>query len=147
MAMFHDFGEARSGDTGVSSLSVHGVCKLFPLEREGLEANLKNLKISQRVLELFDDCRGYKTPEALIVHIADNLEGVEKGFHSARGSKEIIEDVLKNIKSNLEIYRNKKEVDEVLGTVAQILVKEILVPGIEMIADAYGIAVKSRMIA
>ncbi|VFN03956.1 MAG: HD domain-containing protein [Candidatus Kentron sp. G] len=77
MATFHDFGEARSGDTGVSSLSVHSVCKLFPLEREGLEANLKGLKISRRVLELFDDYRGYKTPEALSVHIADNLEGIE----------------------------------------------------------------------
>jgi len=64
MAMFHDFEEARSGDTGVSSLLVHGVCKLFPLEREGLEANLKDLRISQRVLELFDDYREYKTPEA-----------------------------------------------------------------------------------
>nr|VFK27708.1 MAG: hypothetical protein BECKLPF1236A_GA0070988_105972 [Candidatus Kentron sp. LPFa]VFK36197.1 MAG: hypothetical protein BECKLPF1236C_GA0070990_105163 [Candidatus Kentron sp. LPFa] len=78
-------------------------------------------------------------PEALIVHIADNLEGIEKGFHAARGAKEIIEDVLKNIKANLEIYRDKKEVDELLGTVAHFFVQEILIPGIEVIADAYGI--------
>ena len=137
MATFHDFGEARSGDTGVSSLSVHGVCKLFTLEREGLEANLKGLKISQRVLELFDDDRGYKTPEALIVHIVDNLEGIEKSFHAARDAKEIIDDVLKNIRSNMEIYNNKKDVDEKLGEVARFLVREILTPGIEVIAVAY----------
>lgn len=106
----------------MSSLSVHGVCKL-----------------------LFDDYRGYKIPEGLIVHIADNLEEIEKGFHSARGSKEIIEDVLKNINSNMEIYRNKKEVDKVLGTVAQFLVKEVLVPGIKIIAD--GIIVGAQVVA
>jgi len=107
---------------------------------------LKDLRISQRVLELFDDYRGYKMPKALIVHIADNLEGMEKGFHSARGSKEIIEGVLKNINSNMEIYRNKKKVDKVLGTVAQFLVKEVLVPRIKIIADAYGITVGSRVV-
>src|SRR6266849_4619315 len=37
MAIFHDQGETRSGDTGATSYAVYGVCKLYNFEMEGLE--------------------------------------------------------------------------------------------------------------
>jgi hypothetical protein len=73
LATFHDLGEGRSGDTGASSHAVRGVCNLHSLEREGLQATVQDLKIEKRILGLFDDYRAYRTPESILVHIADNL--------------------------------------------------------------------------
>lgn len=141
MATFHDYGEGRSGDTGASSFSVRGYCNLHPLEREGLAASLAGLKCQDRILRLWDDYRAYRTPEAILVHIADNLEGFEKALHAARGAREVIGDVLRLFNENLDIYASRKEIDEGLGRVAEFLVDKVLVPGHRILAAAYGVEI------
>ncbi|HTG37046.1 MAG TPA: HD domain-containing protein [Thermoanaerobaculia bacterium] len=138
MALFHDYGEGRSGDTGASSYSVRGFCNLHPLEREGLVASLSGLQFEDRALQLWDDYRAYRTPEAIVVHIADNLEGMEKALHCARGSKEVVTDSFRIFEENLQIYESRKDVDDKLGAVANFLVKNVLLPGRILLADAYG---------
>lgn len=139
MAAFHDFGEGRSGDTGATSIAIRGVCNLHSLEREGLEVSLSGLKIREKVLKLFDDYRAYGTSEATFVHVADNLEGYEKALHTARGAKEVVEDVERIFQQSLEIYRRRKEIEQSLGMLADFLVQSILLPGIQIIREAYGL--------
>ncbi|MCH8342401.1 MAG: HD domain-containing protein [Planctomycetes bacterium] len=139
MATFHDYGEGRSGDTGASSYAIRGTCNLHSLEREGLQASLEGLKASKKIVGLFDDYRAYRTAESLIVHIADNLEGFEKALHAARGSREILDDVTRIFCENLKMYGNRNELDERLGLVANYLVNNVLIPGNQLTADAYGL--------
>ncbi len=141
MALFHDYGEGRSGDTGASSYSVRGFCNLHPLEREGLAASLSGLQVEERALRLWDDYRAYRTPEAIVVHIADNLEGLEKALHSARGSREVMADSFRIFEENLHIYKDRKEIDAKLGAVAGFLVANVLLPGRTLLTDAYSVRV------
>jgi len=134
----HDFGEGRSGDTGASSYAIRGLCNLHTLEREGLETSLRGLAFQKRALRMWDDFRAYRTPEALLVHVADNLEGFEKGLHASRGAKEILEDAFRVLEQNLQIYQRCHDIDEKLGQVAQYLLDRLLVPGTRIIANAYG---------
>ncbi len=139
MALFHDYGEGRSGDTGASSYSVRGFCNLHPLEREGLAASLAGMQVADRVLRLWDEYRSYRTPEAILVHIADNLEGLEKALHASRGSREVMADSLRIFEENLQIYEAKKAEDAKLGAVAEFLVTRALLPGRALLLDAYGV--------
>lgn len=143
MGTFHDYGEGRSGDTGAASFAVRGYCNLHPLEREGLVTSLAGLKFEERALRLWDEYRRYATPEAVIVHIADNLEGLEKAFHAARGAREVVADALRISSENLQIYGDRSSVSEGLGKVAELLVREVLLPGRMLLADAYGITVEN----
>ena len=139
MASFHDYGEGRSGDTGASSIAIQGVCNLHSLEREGLDVSLSGLRIHEKVLKLWDDYRAYGTPEAVLVHVCDNLEGYEKALHSARGAREVVEDVERILRENLDIYDRRREFGEDLGRLTAFLVKSILLPGIQIIRDADGL--------
>jgi len=139
MATFHDFGEGRSGDTGASSYSTRGVCNLHFLEREGLATSLKDCKIKDQILKLFDEYRAYNSPEAILVHMADNLEGVEKAIHSAKGYPELIQDTMRIFKENVGIYKTRIKVGDKLGKVTQVLMDTILVPGFQTIVDAYAL--------
>jgi 5'-deoxynucleotidase YfbR-like HD superfamily hydrolase len=143
MSIFHDFGETRSGDTGALSKSVYPdeSCKLHYLEREGLVASLSGLKIEPKAVSLFDDYRKYGTPEAIVVHVADNLEGFEKALHCARGSTLISENALEIIEENFEIYNRKKDQHPILGKVCDFLVIEVLSPGVQEILKAYRIEI------
>lgn len=135
MAIFHDQGETRSGDTGATSHAVYGVCKLYTFEMEGLEATLKGYKVSPLAMELFDEYRKYSSPESLVVHIADNLEGFEKALHSMGNSRMIREDTIRVARENMEFYERR---ESQLKEVADFLVAKVLRPGFQYIAEAYG---------
>jgi len=140
MAIFHDFGETKSGDTGAQSKGVYpaDACKLHYLEREGLQTCLNGLKAETRVISSFDQYRTYNSPEAIIVHIADNLEGFEKALSSSRGTPGIMNMAIRIMKENLEIYSRKKDIDVNLGKVCTLMVEEVLLPGLQKIIDGYG---------
>ncbi len=137
MAIFHDHGEARSGDTGATSNALYGHCKLYQLERDGLKASLSGLRVEQKILWLFDDYRRYQTAEALLVHMADNLEGFEKGLHSAGGCKRNINHAINVILESIRIYRRRRAMCRELGEIADYLVATILLPGVRIIASTY----------
>lgn len=139
LAIYHDVGEGRSGDTGAYSYAVRGVCNLHSLEREGLEATLHGLKIQERVLKLFDDYRAYRTPEAIVVHVADNLEGFEKAVHSCFRHGSILQQCLEVTKANIAIYRDRSAIPSELGKVCAFVLDNILVPGIRAICEVYAI--------
>ncbi len=139
LAIYHDVGEGRSGDTGAYSHAVRGVCNLHGLEREGLEATVLGLKIQKRVLKLFDDYRSYRTPEAIIVHVADNLEGFEKAVHSCHRSGLMLQQCVEITRENIAIYQHRSAVQSGLGKVCMFVLDNILVPGIKVICDAYGL--------
>ena len=140
MAVFHDYGETKSGDTGAQSKSVFPTesCKLHYLEREGLQTCMQGLKAGNKILEAFDNYRKYSTPEAIIVHIADNLEGFEKAIYSSRGTPAIMDMAFRIMKENIDIYNRKKFQDEALGKVCSLLVDKVLLPGLQKINEAYG---------
>jgi 5'-deoxynucleotidase YfbR-like HD superfamily hydrolase len=140
MALFHDFGEGRSGDTGALSFSIRGRCELHSLEREGLIASLHGQPLRDRVLALFDEYRGYSTPEAIIVHMADNLEGFEKALHAARGSREVLADGFRILDGNRKIYKRKEDERGKLGAVAEYLVSNVLLPGRKILLESYGLS-------
>jgi 5'-deoxynucleotidase YfbR-like HD superfamily hydrolase len=140
MALFHDFGEGRSGDTGALSFSLRGYCELHSLEREGLIASLNGQESLDRIVSLWDEYRGYTTPEAIVVHMADNLEGLEKALHAARGSREMLADGFRIFAGNLETYKRKKAEGGKVGEVAEYLVSNVLLPGRRFLLDGYGIS-------
>jgi 5'-deoxynucleotidase YfbR-like HD superfamily hydrolase len=139
LAIYHDIGEGRSGDTGAYSHAVRGVCNLHSLEREGLEATVLGLKIQERVLKLFDDYRTYRTPEAIVVHVADNLEGFEKAIHSCRRHGLMLQQYVDITRANVAIYKDKSKGQTDLGKVCAFVLDHILVPGIRAICDAYSV--------
>jgi 5'-deoxynucleotidase YfbR-like HD superfamily hydrolase len=141
MAIFHDYGEAKSGDTGATSIAIYGTCKLYSLERDGLQASLAGLQFEEKIMHLFDDYRKYRTSEAVVVHVADNLEGFEKAIHSGRGSGRMLADMIRIFQENVAIYRQRRSLDRTLGDVADFLVDHVLVPGTQAIADAYELPV------
>jgi 5'-deoxynucleotidase YfbR-like HD superfamily hydrolase len=99
---------------------------------------MQGLKAGDRVLTTFDNYRKYSTPEAIIVHIADNLEGFEKAMYSSRGTPAIMNMAFRIMKENLEIYTRKKDQDEALGKVCALMVDQVLLPGLQKITEAYG---------
>ena len=139
MAMLHDFGEGRSGDTGASSHGIRGYCDLHALEKEALSESLRDLVVHDRALKLFDDYRAYRTPEAILVHIADNLEGFEKGIHSSRGTGPILSDVRRILLENLKIYQDRAEHGDKLHSITTFLVENILLPGVSGICKVYNV--------
>jgi 5'-deoxynucleotidase YfbR-like HD superfamily hydrolase len=139
LSIFHDLGESRSGDTGAYSHAIRGFCNLHSLEREGLHATVAGFRIEQRVMSLFDDYRGYRTPEAIIVHVADNLEGFEKGAHAGAMHSPLRQTWSDITKSNLHMYREIAAKNDACGRVCVFVVDNILLPGIRAICDAYAI--------
>jgi 5'-deoxynucleotidase YfbR-like HD superfamily hydrolase len=142
MAAFHDFGEGRSGDTGAASHAIRGYCNLHALEREALDASLTGLGLHERALRLFDDYRAYRTVEALLVHVADTIEGFEKALHVARGMHTVLQNAQRIVIENLSIFHRRGEYDPVLGQVADYLANEVLVPCLQQLCEAYGVQLK-----
>lgn len=140
MASFHDFGETKSGDTGAQSKGIYPTeyCKLHYLEREGLQTCMQDLKSEEFILILFDKYRKYISPESIIVHIADNLEGFEKAMSCAKGTPAIMNMALRIMKENLDVYGRKKDYDAALGKVCEIMVEKVLLPGLQNIIETYG---------
>jgi len=140
MAAFHDFGEIKSGDTGAQSKGIYPTeyCKLHYLEREGLQTCMQGLKAEKQILSSFDNYRQYITPESIVVHVADNLEGFEKAIACAKGTPAIINMAVRIMKENLEIYGRKKDFDPALGKVCDVMVGNVLLPGLQSIIEAYG---------
>lgn len=137
LGLVHDLGECRSGDTGATGHAVHGTCNLFSLEREGLAKITDGLIIEKIALELFDDYRAYRTPEAIFLHVADNIEGFEKGMSISFGrgeSAKFAEDV---VLENVEIYNNKKEMFPQMSGFIDFCVNEILQRSIDVVRKAY----------
>lgn len=139
MAVFHDHGEARSGDTGATSHALYGHCKLYQLERQGLESSLKGFRAENMLLGFFDEYRQYRTPESILVHMADNLEGFEKALHSSSNHRIHIETALQSCVENITIYRRRVALGAVSGQVINELLEQLLLPGIRVIANTYGV--------
>lgn len=137
LAVFHDLGECRSGDTGASSHAVRGVCGLHALEREGLEAVMAGLKLKDRVMSFFDDYRSYSTPEAILVHVADNIEGFEKGLEVGHGCGESVDVAFSIVQENVNIYKTRCKANAQLGLVCDYMVEHLLKPSLLCIANAY----------
>lgn len=145
MVIMHDHGETRSGDTGAQSIATFGVCKLHFLERDGLEKSVKGWKCSDKVMEYFDEYRTYSSPESLLVHAADVLEGLEKGLHSSHAKPWIIEDMLYPIiAENVEIFMHKHNSYPHLKDVAHYLIDAVIIPGAQELFNAYRIPVDVR---
>lgn len=139
MAIYHDFGETKSLDTGAQSKGIYPneTCKLHYLEREGLTTCLSNMNIKDTIVGYFDDYRKYNSPEAILVHIADNIEGFEKAVYSARGNKPILELAFSILEENLTIYKRKEH--PTLSKVSNFLVENYLSPTIRFIINTYQI--------
>lgn len=136
MSIFHDHGEGRSQDPGAISHAI-GSCDARGMERLGLEASVKGFQIESRAMRLYDDYRHYRTLTSVLVHMADTLEGIEKALHSGAGgrSPEIVSDAVRSAQGAVQSYlRRKTESAE-----TKFLVEQILIPGLQVIADRYGV--------
>ncbi|GEM_PF-2826080 len=147
LAIFHDYGEAKSGDTGAQSIAMYNVCKLHNLERDGLKSTVIDWKMADAIMKLYDDYRKYSTPEALAVHIADNLEGFEKALENFHNKPWVLENALRIFQENIQIYRRRKMFGEQLGNVSDFLVEQVLIPGMQALADTFRIGVDMRELA
>jgi len=142
LAVIHDHGEARSGDTGAQSMATYGECKLFSLERDALAASFDGLVASETVLRLFDDYRKYSTPEALVVHAADVLEGFEKALEHFHNRPLALDRSLKTISHNLQLFRERQAVGSpVLEQVGHFLADRVLYPCIDGLLQSYGLSI------
>jgi 5'-deoxynucleotidase YfbR-like HD superfamily hydrolase len=139
LGLFHDLGECRSGDTGAAGHGISGTCNLYALEREGLASVMDQLVLAPRILALFDDYRAYRTPESIIVHIADNIEGFEKGLEISGGRGESADMAFAILRENVTLYHRRHEVIPTLGPVCKFAVSELLQPAITGIVKAYGL--------
>lgn len=137
MATFHDYGETKSGDTGAQSIAMYDACRLHNLERDGLKSSVEGWKAAEKIMKLYDDYRKYCTPEAIVVHIADNLEGFEKVLENFHNKPWVLKDALRIFQYNVRIYRRKKQLDSKLGIVADYMVDHVLIPGIQALIDTY----------
>ena len=146
LAIFHDYGEAKSGDPGAASHATYPgeVCRLHNLERDGLLTTVKGAKIENLVMDLYDEYRKYNTPESLVVHIADNLEGFEKALQGAHRSPVFLETALRIFVENITLYRGKHRVDEKLGKLAEYLTEKILIPGTQELVNRYWIDINIK---
>lgn len=135
MAIFHDHGEGRSQDPGAISSAI-GSCDAKQLERLGLEASVRGMRVEQRAMALYDDYRDYRTLASIIVHMADTLEGVEKALHAGAGrSPGIVKRATEAAQGAVASYRHRKaQRDE-----TKFLVDQLFVPGLSIIGAKYGI--------
>ena len=143
LALFHDYGETRSLDTGAQIHALHDrgeayhQCQLKTDERLGLYRNVEGLTIESTAMEDFDHYVKRDTPEAIIVGVCDALEGFEKALHAGARIPGIYDDAFRILRENIALYRGKAHVDETLGKVANYVVDQILLPGAQKIVDAY----------
>jgi 5'-deoxynucleotidase YfbR-like HD superfamily hydrolase len=135
LAIFHDHGEGRSGDTGAVSIATYGVCKLYSLERDALQASVENFRLADRVLKLFDDYRKYATPEALIVRAADMLEGFEKALERFHNRPWVLDDAIRIAAYNIRVLSDRDE--PLLKRVAGFLVQHVIEPTIQSLMRTY----------
>ncbi len=147
LSTFHDYGETKSGDTGAQSIAIYDECRLHSLERDGLQASVEGWKASEKIMKLYDDYRKYCTPEAIVVHIADNLEGFEKVLETFHNKPWVLNDALRIFQYNVRIYRRKKQIDVKLGKVADYLTDNVLIPGIQALVDTYQVKVDVKKLA
>ena len=140
LAVIHDHGEGRSGDTGAQSMAMYGVCKLFSLERDALKASFEGLAVSETVLRLFDDYRKYSTPEALVVHAADVLEGFEKALEHFHDRPSLLTRSIETVQHNFHLFQDREALDdETLKKVGAFLVDRVLRPCIRGLLQSYGL--------
>lgn len=130
MSVFHDAGETRSGDTGSNSMAVFGSCKLHHLESQGLAAFTEGWLAQKLIMDLYDEYRGYSSVEALLVHTADIIEGLEKGLQTGHCKPWLIDGMLLPIlASNINIFR-RREGD--LAELGKVLAEIILDTAVEL---------------
>ena len=142
LAIYHDHGEARSGDTASASHGIYGVCKLYDLEKAGLEASIKGFAIEKLVMELYEEYRKWSTAESLVVHAADMLEGLTKAVERRAHLRKVVDDAVEHFASDVLIFKNKKDSD--MEKLADFLVHNVLLPGGQAIADAYEFEMNMR---
>ncbi len=144
IVMVHDQGESRSGDTGASSVAVFGTCKLHALERDGLAACVAGLACSDRAMALFDEYRAASSPEALVVRLADNLEGLEKGLQHGHNKPWIVEDTLMPILAyNVALFARREGNLRDIG----LRLAEMLISTAADLLSSYGIATSEDELA
>lgn len=146
LAIFHDYGEAKSGDPGAASHATYPgeACRLHSLERDGLLTTVKGGKIEGLVMDLYDEYRKYSTPESLVVHMADNLEGFEKALQGAHRSPVFLSTGLRIFSENVALYRGKHRVDKTLGKIAEHLAETILIPGTQELVNLYELGIDMK---
>lgn len=148
MAIMHDHGEMRSGDTGATSMATFGVCKLHFLERDGLEKSLGDWSSKEQVMTDFDEYREYSKTESLLVHAADVLEGLEKGLHVAYNKPWILEGMLYHVLAeNVKIFESKDKMYPELNGVGSYLADNVIISGAQAIFNAYKVKADAREIA
>jgi 5'-deoxynucleotidase YfbR-like HD superfamily hydrolase len=147
LSIFHDHGETRSGDTGAQSIATYGVCKLYELEEDALRACVADLSLAPRAMQLFDNYRKYSSPEALIVHAADILEGFEKAAGRFHDRPWVMEDAFRILAYNVCVFRDRLAAfpqNVALSRAGQFLADNVILPGTQLVADQYRIAVSVR---
>lgn len=143
IALFHDYGETRSLDTGAQAHSLYEGktaarhCELKTAERQGLFRNVEGLRVEQTAMEDFDTYVRRSSPEAMIVGVCDALEGFEKALHAGSNIPGIFSNGLRILKANVRLYRGKADVEKKLGEIGKFLVDEVLILGAEKILDEY----------
>lgn len=138
-AIFHDFGEGRSGDTGASSFGIRNHCDLYALEREGLSNSLDGLRVRENALSTFDHYRAYNSVESLLVHVADIIEGTEKGLHQSHGRGPILDTVKKIVVENVKIFRTRIDDGGQLSAAANFLLSQVLIPALLVLSNIYDV--------
>jgi 5'-deoxynucleotidase YfbR-like HD superfamily hydrolase len=143
MVIVHDQGETNSGDPGATAQATYGDhCKLYSLERDGLQASVYGLPHAGFVMELYDEYRKYSSRESLVVHAADALEGLEKGLrHGHMRPRFVRGRLISTLMDNVRILRSRE--GEELAALGDHL-SEILLSAAVGLFAAYEVAIDLR---
>jgi len=140
MGSIHDLGEGLSQDTGAISKALHPNenCHLYDMERTGLKRTVSESQSLEEIsMSLFDEYRAYRTPEALIVHTADKIEGYHKGVMGVPGSSdEYVYNVLRILLESCELFLRKSQEND-MEELGSELVYDYLIPSTISIMDMY----------